>query len=163
MGDLQLLKAQGAALLDKDLTSLSFSLGKRRRLAQALGLISGEASPVQLGLSMAQVPKSTSEEAPVVASSSTQQAVASPTTPVVLASKTTSDTAIADWLSSTNPAVAIYAEGLAEYGYDNVGVLMDAEEADLVEAFETVQVKKPHQKVILKAIAALARTMAETT
>jgi serine/threonine protein kinase len=66
-----------------------------------------------------------------------------------------SGTSILEWLSSVNPTLEKYAEALADCGFENVGMLMEAEESDLEEAFNEAGVKKFHSKVILKAFAKL--------
>ena len=40
---------------------------------------------------------------------------------------------------------------LAEYGYDNLGVLQEANEQELDEAMAEIGVKKPHRKLVKKA------------
>jgi hypothetical protein len=62
---------------------------------------------------------------------------------------------IDEWLVSVNPALRIYGESLSEYGYENVGLLIAAEDADLVECFESLGIKKPHRRLILKQREAL--------
>jgi hypothetical protein len=62
---------------------------------------------------------------------------------------------IATWLTSVNPALAVYAEAMADYGFENTGMLGDAEEEELAECFAELGVKKPHQAKIRRAIAAL--------
>jgi hypothetical protein len=62
-------------------------------------------------------------------------------------------TPISDWLVAVNPALGKYAEAFEEYGYGNAGMLLAAEAADLTEAFAEVNVKKPHQKLLLKHLA----------
>jgi hypothetical protein len=57
---------------------------------------------------------------------------------------------IGEWLVSVNPALRIYGESLSEYGYENVGLLMKAEDEDLAECFESLGIKKPHRRIILK-------------
>jgi hypothetical protein len=62
------------------------------------------------------------------------------------------DTPIEPWLRGINPAVAIYSTALSGYGYENMGLLMHADTAELTEALAEAGAKKPHQKVILKAL-----------
>jgi hypothetical protein len=62
---------------------------------------------------------------------------------------------IATWLTSVNPALAVYTEAMADYGFENTGMLGDAEEEELAECFAELGVKKPHQAKIRRAIAAL--------
>ena len=64
-------------------------------------------------------------------------------------------TSIAEWLATINSAVTVYAQALADYGYDNVGMLVEAEQAELEEALDEVAVKKPHRKAILRGFAKL--------
>ena len=52
---------------------------------------------------------------------------------------------------SINPALGPYAMPLAEYGYDNLGVLQEANEQELDEAMAEIGVKKPHRKLVKKA------------
>jgi hypothetical protein len=47
--------------------------------------------------------------------------------------------------------LGIYAAPLSEYGYENVDVLREANEEELHEAMEELNVKKPHRKLISKA------------
>jgi hypothetical protein len=42
---------------------------------------------------------------------------------------------IASWLTSVHPALAVYAEAMAGYGFEDTGMLGDAVEEDLVECF----------------------------
>jgi hypothetical protein len=62
---------------------------------------------------------------------------------------------ICQWLTSVNPVFTQYAEPLAEYGYENVTLLHDADEPDFLEALTELKVKKPHIKSLLKAFRAL--------
>jgi hypothetical protein len=63
------------------------------------------------------------------------------------------DDSIHTWLKSINPILLKYADALAEYGYGNTGVLVEAEKADLEEAFEEIKIKKPHRRLLHKAAA----------
>jgi hypothetical protein len=63
---------------------------------------------------------------------------------------------IATWLTIENPALAVYAEAMAAYGFENTGMLGDADEDDLADCFAELGVKKPHQTKIRRAAAALA-------
>jgi hypothetical protein len=54
-----------------------------------------------------------------------------------------------------NPALAVYAEAMADYGFENTGMLRDVEEEELAECFAELGTKKPHQAKIRRAIAAL--------
>eukprot|EP00935_MAST-01C_sp_MAST-1C-sp1_P001818 g1818.t1 len=56
---------------------------------------------------------------------------------------------IRTWLTSVNPNLGEYAEAFASYGYNDTELLRDAEEDDLVEAFDELGVKKPHRKRVL--------------
>ena len=62
---------------------------------------------------------------------------------------------IATWLTSVHPALAVYAEAMAGYGFEDTGMLGDADEEDLAECFAELGVKKPHQTKIRRAAAAL--------
>ena len=64
-------------------------------------------------------------------------------------------TSIRDWLDSVNPSLAVYAEALHEYGFENVHLLTDATEEDLAESLADIKMKKPHQRTVKKAFAAL--------
>jgi hypothetical protein len=64
-------------------------------------------------------------------------------------------TSILEWLGSVNPALEKYAKALAECGFEDVSLLVEAEESDLEEAFDEAGVKKFHIKLILKAFAKL--------
>ena len=46
----------------------------------------------------------------------------------------------------------VYIDALMLYGYEDTGVLREAEDEDLKEAFLECKVKKPHQRVIMKAV-----------
>jgi hypothetical protein len=58
---------------------------------------------------------------------------------------------IGSWLASVNTVLEQYADRLSDYGYENVDLLLDADEADLVEALTELKVKKPHAKSLLKS------------
>ena len=62
---------------------------------------------------------------------------------------------IATWLTSVHPALAVYAEAMAGYGFEDTGMLGDADEEDLAGCFAELGVKKPHQTKIRRAAAAL--------
>jgi hypothetical protein len=49
------------------------------------------------------------------------------------------------------PLVSFFLSFLQEYGYSNLKLLEVATEEDLLEAFTDIKVKRPHQKLILKA------------
>ena len=59
-------------------------------------------------------------------------------------------TSIREWLASANPVLTSYSDGFEAYGFDNLGVLLEVEEGDVVEAMEEMKVKKIHRKLILK-------------
>jgi len=59
------------------------------------------------------------------------------------------------WLTSVNPALAVYAEAMAEYGFENTGLLRDADEETVADCFAEVSMKKPHQAAARRAVAAL--------
>jgi hypothetical protein len=44
---------------------------------------------------------------------------------------------------------------MADYGFENTGMLGDADEEDLADCFAELGVKKPHQTKIRRAAAAL--------
>ena len=50
-----------------------------------------------------------------------------------------------------------YASEFDEYGFGNVGILLQAEEQDLIECFDELKVKKPHRRLLLKAWEGLAK------
>jgi hypothetical protein len=62
---------------------------------------------------------------------------------------------IAKWLTSVNPALVVYAEAMAACGFENTGMLGDADEDDLADCFAELGVKKPHQTKIRRAVAVL--------
>jgi hypothetical protein len=62
---------------------------------------------------------------------------------------------IASWLASVHPTLVVYAEAMADYGFEDTGMLGDAEEAELAECFAELGVKKPHQAKMRRAAAAL--------
>ena len=62
---------------------------------------------------------------------------------------------IATWPTSVNPALAVYAEAMAGYVFENTGMLVGADEEDLADCFAELGVKKPHQTKIRRAAAAL--------
>jgi hypothetical protein len=64
--------------------------------------------------------------------------------------------AIATWLTSLHPALAVYAEAMAGYGFEDTGMLGDVGEDDLTECFAELGVKKPHQAKIRRAVAVAA-------
>jgi hypothetical protein len=64
-------------------------------------------------------------------------------------------TAIKDWLRSINVVLAVYSEAFSTYGYENVGMLLEAEQSELEEACREIGVKKPHRRAILAAFAKL--------
>jgi hypothetical protein len=65
-------------------------------------------------------------------------------------------TPIEEWLVSVNPVLRKYAEGFREYGYDNAGVLaLDAGDG-LAEALRTLNVKKPHERLLRAAVGTCA-------
>jgi hypothetical protein len=56
-----------------------------------------------------------------------------------------------DWLTSVNPHFDRYGSAFMEYGYEDVSLLLLAEEGELNEALDDMEAKKPHRKLILKA------------
>ena len=66
---------------------------------------------------------------------------------------------IASWLTSVHPALAVYAEAMAGYGFENTGMLGDADEEDLEDCFAELGVKKPHQTKIRRVAAALGAVL----
>ena len=66
---------------------------------------------------------------------------------------------IATWLTSVNPALAVYAEAMADYGFEDTCMLGDADEEDLADCFAELGVKKPHQTKIRRAAAALGAVL----
>jgi hypothetical protein len=63
------------------------------------------------------------------------------------------------WLGSINAALTKYGGALSEYGYDNCGLLLHADEEDLHEALDSIpDLKKPHRKLIVKAVLVIKTT-----
>jgi hypothetical protein len=59
---------------------------------------------------------------------------------------------IANWLLLINPALKQYADSFQEYGYDNSGLVLVAEDSELCEAFKTLKWKAPHRRMLLKRV-----------
>jgi TPR repeat protein len=59
---------------------------------------------------------------------------------------------ICDWLVSINPRMRCYADAFMDYGYEDASIVADAGRAALENAFEELQVKRPHQVILLKAL-----------
>jgi hypothetical protein len=57
---------------------------------------------------------------------------------------------VGEWLQSINPSLLVYKQPFEEYGYENTGMLEEEDEEGLNEAFDELQVKKPHRKILLK-------------
>jgi chemotaxis protein histidine kinase CheA len=56
------------------------------------------------------------------------------------------------WLTSVNPSLTQYEQGFQDEGYDNLPLLLCADEEDLNEALDSIDgLKKPHRKLIYKA------------
>jgi len=66
------------------------------------------------------------------------------------ARKTPEIMSISAWLQSVHPNLATYASELATYGYEDTGMLVEADEEDLKDAFGEVNMKKPHRKKFMK-------------
>ena len=66
---------------------------------------------------------------------------------------TTEKVAITAWLRSVHPNLVPYADKLANYGYEDTDMLIDADEQDLADAFDAVQMKKPHRRKFMTAFA----------
>jgi hypothetical protein len=82
--------------------------------------------------------------AAVVAAPQTQKPSASPPRlPVLL------------WLADIGDHMAVYADQLSAYGYEDSNMLKCATDEDLAEAFGELDIKKPHQRAIKNAIATL--------
>jgi hypothetical protein len=62
---------------------------------------------------------------------------------------------VLDWLTSVHSAVVVYAQGLRDYGYEDTALLCEATAEEIQDAFEDVGMKKPHQKMVRTAHAAL--------
>jgi hypothetical protein len=54
-----------------------------------------------------------------------------------------------------SPVLKQYVDALMEYGYEDTAILREAEEGDLEDAFDECRVKKPHRRLICKALKAL--------
>jgi chemotaxis protein histidine kinase CheA len=63
--------------------------------------------------------------------------------------------AVQDWLRGVNPNLVKYGDALAGCGYEDTQLLAEASDEELREALAEVEMKKPHQKLVLKGIAAL--------
>jgi hypothetical protein len=59
---------------------------------------------------------------------------------------------IGDWLAASDPSLQVYAAAFADYGYETTGILKKAELAEIREAFDDMEVKKPHQRLVLMAL-----------
>jgi hypothetical protein len=57
---------------------------------------------------------------------------------------------VGEWLQSINPSLLVCKQPFEEYGYENTGVLEEEDEEGFNEAFDELQVKKPHRKILLK-------------
>ena len=68
------------------------------------------------------------------------------------------DESIEGWLTSFHPSLEQYAQGLVAYGYDDTSVLEAATEEDIEEAMGELQMKKPHRRLFVRAIAELRQT-----
>ena len=75
--------------------------------------------------------------------------------PTAAGSAQTNPVPIRDWLVHVNPVLAVYAEALGEYGYENTHLLRDATDEDIAEALADIKMKKPHQRTAKKAIVSL--------
>jgi hypothetical protein len=62
---------------------------------------------------------------------------------------------LGQWLSSLNPVLEQYRQPLSDYGFENLGMLMSCKHSDLTDAFEELNVKRPHRSVITDALLAL--------
>jgi hypothetical protein len=67
------------------------------------------------------------------------------------------DLTVGEWLRTVNKDLVRYASEFDEYGFGNVGILLQAEEQDLIECFDELKVKKPHRRLLLKAWEGLAK------
>ena len=59
---------------------------------------------------------------------------------------------IGEWLSDANPALSVYAPAFEAYGFENLGLLRTASEDELAEAMDELRVKRPHRRLIGKAL-----------
>ena len=61
-----------------------------------------------------------------------------------------SGVALGDWLGSINTSLTAYKQQFEEYGYENMGMLLEETDSDLILAFEELNVKKPHRRLLMK-------------
>jgi hypothetical protein len=83
---------------------------------------------------------------------STAAAAAAAATSATAADPVVEDTAhvpIAQWLTRINSVLGQYADHVRDYGYENSGMLEDAEADDFEEACEAANMKKPHRKKVM--------------
>jgi hypothetical protein len=59
------------------------------------------------------------------------------------------------WLQAVHPSLVTYARELVAYGYEDTEMLIEADEEDLTDAFDEVNMKKPHRRKFLAAFAKL--------
>jgi hypothetical protein len=59
---------------------------------------------------------------------------------------------IREWLVSVKASLEQYAEAFEEYGYEDTEVLMGATEEDFAEAVGKLGVKKPHRRLLVRAM-----------
>ena len=64
-------------------------------------------------------------------------------------------TAVGDWLEGVNTALAVYGRAMGEYGYENAQLVAEEEPGDFAAALQTIGVKLPHQRKLVRAQAAL--------
>jgi hypothetical protein len=59
-------------------------------------------------------------------------------------------TPIAEWLVEVNPSLSRYSDAFERHGFVDSLTVMESSEQDLHEAFEKLQLRKPHRRLILK-------------
>jgi hypothetical protein len=65
----------------------------------------------------------------------------------------TTEISIGAWLQHVNPALADqYAEPLRAYGWDNLAILLEEDEAGLADGFDSVAMKRPHRRLVRKRL-----------
>ena len=66
---------------------------------------------------------------------------------------TTVKAIVTAWLRPVHLNLVPYADELANYSYEDTDMLIDADEQDLADAFDAVQMKKPHRRKFMTAFA----------
>jgi hypothetical protein len=69
------------------------------------------------------------------------------------------DKLIENWLVNANTNLGTYTEAFVEYGFEDTSLLLKADDVELEEAFEALDVKKYHRKLIVQAKEDLQSTL----